>query len=91
VRTGVHKGAHTSVLSHQQHVRVGDTRSNPSVLGQGRTVEDGYEFLGQCTSSVRHTDTLTIHKIAAEICGAQNNRVAHPSARPSGIVRVPGP
>src|SRR5688572_28842282 len=37
---------------------------------------------------MRHTDTLTIHKVAAKIGGAQRNRVARPGIRSPAIVRV---
>ena len=43
---------------------------------------------GRAAIGVRHTDTLTIDEVAAEIGGAQRNRIARPGTGSPAIVRV---
>src|SRR5688572_7970955 len=80
--------ADPTVLTYEQHVGVASTRADHRVLRQRCTLDDWREFPWKVATRMGHTDALSIHKIAAEIGGAQRDCVACPGALSPAVVRV---
>ena len=92
----MHECTHTSMLSHEQHVCVAGARADHRVLLQCRAVDDRREFLGQLGVRVSDADALPVHQVAAEIGGAERDRVARPGTQlsrrresPSAVEQTP--